>query len=81
MCPVIKSYLDRSDYFNGPFKIAYEDEYINIIINELKKVVSERFNLNAEEAACLLDPQLLDLTGVLDLYTNKELYNGYQNSI
>ena len=76
MSPTIKKFLKKENIFNGPFKIAYDEYFINVIIDELKRITSNRFNLNPEEAAYFLDIDLLNKIGILDLYKNKELYNG-----
>lgn len=74
--PSVTQYLDNSNVFNGPFRRVYDESFNDFIIDRLKDVISDNLKLNVEQVNVLVDRDMFELLGVLDLFANKELYNG-----
>lgn len=74
--PLVQRYLERDDFFTGPFKVEYDNHFPVLVLDLLKERVMDNLNLNYEEASNLMDPEMMEVTGILDLFVNRELYNG-----
>lgn len=70
----VKQFLDKKELFKGPFKKRFDKEYEEYILSKLKHYVMDRFNLDAERAAILLDKEMLNLLNLLEDYKNEENY-------
>jgi len=74
MTPKVVSFLEKQAKASGPFKRAYEDNFLKLVIKELRVIVQDHFNMNSEETAIMMDPDLLKMLGLLDLYNKKTFY-------
>lgn len=72
--PLALEYLERESSFTGPFQRAFRDGFVEFISDLLKDKVMENLNLNFEEASILMDPDLMEATGLVDEFTDREMY-------
>lgn len=73
--PMVADYLDRQPIFNGPFLTVFNDEFDNFIVKQLRDTVGNNFEeLNVERLNVLVDRELLEILGVLDLFNDRNLY-------
>jgi len=72
--PLVLNYLDREDMFDGPFSLAHTTGISDVILDLLKDKVLDNFNFNYEEVECLMDRDLMELTGTIDSFLDKDNY-------
>jgi|CXWL01.1.fsa_nt_gi pantothenate kinase len=73
--PKMVKFLEKQAKASGPFKKTYEDNFEKVLLKELRDVVQDHFSVNSEEIAILMDPDLLKLLGITDLYNKKTFYS------
>lgn len=72
--PKILKFLEKQAKASGPFRKAYEDNFDKVLIKELREIIQDHFNMNSEETALIMDPDLLKVLGLMDLYNKKTFY-------
>ncbi|PCI45813.1 MAG: hypothetical protein COB41_00040 [Proteobacteria bacterium] len=72
MKPYISEFLRNEAVFRGPFALAFDDQFKEVVEGELKTTITETFNLDPEKAMYLIE--MVDLMGILDYFLDKGKY-------
>jgi len=72
MKPYVSRFLENEDIFTGPFSLAFDEQFKEIVESELKNKITDIFNLDPEKAMYLIE--MVDLMGILDYYLDKTNY-------
>jgi len=72
--PKMVKFLEKEAKLSGPFKTAFESKFESVLLNNLRAIVQDHFNLNSEEVAIMMDSDFLKTLGLLKLYNKKTFY-------
>ena len=68
----ISRFLEDEGMFNGPFNIAFNKRFEEVVNSELKGVLLNHFPITIEQARYLIE--MMELVGVSEFYFDKDNY-------
>ena len=70
----LSQFLERESLFTGPFSIAFDDEFKQHVVRELRSFAVHKLGISIEDAMAFIDLDLFEVYGELDFFMDKEKY-------
>ena len=71
---IVQPFLCKAEFFEGPFLIAYQEEFRAQVISALRRFVRTKLDIPYDDIMAYIDDELFDTYPELEFYLEQDTY-------